>query len=60
MHTQNCLNVVSGEHPRPVLERCSEQNSFKWHMDNFDVNKLAPELQIYSKKLSFKNKGIDF
>ncbi|XP_063825889.1 putative polypeptide N-acetylgalactosaminyltransferase 9 [Ostrinia nubilalis] len=51
MDTQKCLQVAKfSEGLRLILEKCSTSSAQMWVVENFIVDRLAPELQVYSKR----------
>ncbi|XP_059053549.1 putative polypeptide N-acetylgalactosaminyltransferase 9 [Achroia grisella] len=51
METQRCLQVVRyAERLELILQTCSHLSAQKWTMENYNVERLGPELQIYAKR----------
>ncbi|CAH0715712.1 unnamed protein product, partial [Brenthis ino] len=49
MQTRYCLQVTATERFQVSLERCMEDSVQRWDLENFDVDKLVPELKNSSQ-----------
>ncbi|KAL0883328.1 hypothetical protein ABMA27_016736 [Loxostege sticticalis] len=51
LDTQKCLQVAKfSEGLRVILEQCSTSSTQMWIVENFIVDRLAPELQVYARR----------
>lgn len=49
MQTRYCLQVTATERFQLSLERCNKDNFQRWDLENFDDDKLIPELKNLSQ-----------
>lgn len=50
METKMCLEI-SDRHQAPLLKKCDDTDYQRWEMENYDFEKMAPELKTQAMNL---------